>query len=223
MHAKTDSDVTSFDPSPPRSPKRIPYYVQSPSRDSHDGDKSSNMQPSPMGSPSHQSYGHHSRASSSSRISGGFNSFLAKKGNRKVNDKVWIGSKVIEEENGGYGDFYHNGEGFSRRVQFFIALVGFVLVFSLFCFIIWVASLHYKPQLSVKSLTVHNFYVGVGSDITGVPTKMLTVNCSMRMTVHNPATFFGIFVSSKPVNLMYSEITVATGEVSILTLATSTH
>jgi hypothetical protein len=75
----------------------------------------------------------------------------------------------------------------------------------------------------LQSLTVHNFYVGVGSDITGVPTKMLTVNCSMRMTVHNPATFFGIFVSSKSVNLMYSEITVATGEVSILTLATSTQ
>jgi hypothetical protein len=150
MHAKTDSDVTSFDPSPPRSPKRIPYYVQSPSRDSHDGDKSSTIQQSPMGSPSHQSYGHHSRASSSSRISGGYNSSLGKKGNRKLNDKVWIGSKVIEEENGGYGDFYHGGEGFSRKVQFFIAVVGFVFVFSLFCFIIWVASLHYKPQLSVK-------------------------------------------------------------------------
>ncbi|KAI5446082.1 hypothetical protein KIW84_014067 [Lathyrus oleraceus] len=74
------------------------------------------------------------------------------------------------------------------------------------------ASLHYKPQLSVKSLTVHNFYFGEGSDITGVPTKMLTVNCSMRMTVHNPASFFGIYVSSKSVNLMYSEVTVATGE-----------
>lgn len=47
---------------------------------------------------------------------------------------------------------------------------------------------------------------------------MLTVNCSMRMTVHNPAPFFGIHVSSKPVNLMYSEIAVATGEVRILPL-----
>lgn len=214
MHTKTDSDVTSFDPSSPRSQKQTPYYVQSPSRESsHDGDKSSTMQPSPMDSPSHQSYGHHSRASSSSRISGGYNSsFLGRKVNRKVNDKGWIGSKVIEEENGGYGDFDGDGNGVSRRVQFFVAVVGFLLVFSLFCFIIWAASLHYKPQLSVKSLTVHNFYFGEGSDVTGVPTKMLTVNCSMRMLVHNPATFFGIYVSSKSVNLMYSDLTVATGE-----------
>jgi len=49
--------------------------------------------------------------------------------------------------------------------------------------------------------------------MTGVPSKMLTVNCSARMKVHNPATFFGIHVSSKEVNLMYSEIRVASGEV----------
>ena len=67
--------------------------------------------------------------------------------------------------------------------------------------------------LSFQSFTVHNFLFGEGSDMTGVPTKMLTVNCSARMTVHNPATFFGIHVSSKAVNLMYSEMTVATGEV----------
>lgn len=41
---------------------------------------------------------------------------------------------------------------------------------------------------------------------------MLTVNCSMRMTVHNPVFFSGIYVSSKSVNLMYSEVTVVTGE-----------
>ncbi|XP_058763238.1 uncharacterized protein LOC131636647 [Vicia villosa] len=210
MHAKTDSDVASFDPSSPTSTKRAVYYVQSPSRDSHDGDKSSTMQPSPMDSPSHQSYVNHSRASSSSRISGGYNSSFGKKGNRKGNDdKGWIQSKVIEEED---GDFYHERNGVSRRFQFFIAIVGVLLVFGVFCFIIWAASLHYKPQLSVKSLTVHNFYFGEGSDVTGVPTKMLTVNCSMRMTVHNPASFFGIHVSSKSVNLMYSEVTVATGE-----------
>lgn len=68
-------------------------------------------------------------------------------------------------------------------------------------------------NLLLQSLTVHNFYVGEGSDLTGVPTKMLTTNCSVKMTVYNPATYFGIHVSSKSVNLMYSEIAVATGEV----------
>ncbi|XP_021275701.1 uncharacterized protein LOC110410375 [Herrania umbratica] len=66
--------------------------------------------------------------------------------------------------------------------------------------------------LKAPSLTVHNFYFGDGADITGVPSKMLTLNCSVAMTVYNPATFFGIHVSSNPVNLMYSEIVVATGQ-----------
>lgn len=169
MHAKTDSDVTSYAPSSPRSPKRQPvYYVQSPSRDSHDdgGDKSSTTHAtpacnSPMESPSHQSYGHHSRASSASRISGAYNnnnnnnnnasSLGGRKGNnRKRNEKGWPECKVIEEE-GGYGGFYGGGsKGLSRRTQVFIAVVGFVFIFSVFCLIIWGASLHYKPQLSVK-------------------------------------------------------------------------
>lgn len=153
MHAKTDSDVTSFGAS---SPPRPVYIVQSPSRDSHDGEKSPSMHAtpasnSPMESPSHPSYGHHSRESSSSRVSGSYNnsSVLGKKGDRKGNDRGWPECKVIEEE-GGYGDFYRQDKGLSRRTQFFLAIVGFALVFTLFCLIIWAASSPYKPQLSVK-------------------------------------------------------------------------
>lgn len=62
-------------------------------------------------------------------------------------------------------------------------------------------------------MAVHNVYFGEGSDTTGVPTKLLTTNCSLRITVYNPATFFGIHVSSTPINLMYSQIAVATGQV----------
>lgn len=212
MHAKSESDVTSLAPSSPsRSPKRAVYYVQSPSRDSHDGDKSSSMQAtpvynSPMESPSHPS---HSRASSASRFSGPFRSSSGRKGNRKRNDKGWPECNVIQEE-GSYGEF--DDRGLSRRCQAMVALLAFVLLFSVFCLIIWGASRPYKPDIVVKSLTVNNFYFGEGSDATGVPTKMFTVNCSLKMSVYNSATFFGIHVSSTPVNLMYSEISVATGQ-----------
>ncbi|ESW24848.1 hypothetical protein PHAVU_004G165600 [Phaseolus vulgaris] len=212
MHAKTDSDVTSMDTS--SSPKRAVYYVQSPSRDSHDGDKSSTMHAtpafnSPTDSPSHHSFGHHSRASSSSRVSGSFNiATWGRKGNRKHGgEKGLPDCKVIEEEED------EERKGLSRRTQIFVGVVGFALIFTVFCFIIAGAAKVFKVRVSVKSLTVHNFYFGEGSDTTGVPTKMLTVNCSVRIKMHNPATFFGIHVSSKEVNLMYSEITVATGEV----------
>lgn len=120
---------------------------------------------------------------------------------------------MIEEE-GDYAELYYgSGKGYlSRRCQILIALFGFVLIFSVFCLILWGASRPYKPRVTVKSLTVHNFYFGEGSDSTGVPTKMVTMNSSVRMTVYNRATFFGIHVSSTPINLMYSEIAVATGQ-----------
>ncbi|KAF9615406.1 hypothetical protein IFM89_023067 [Coptis chinensis] len=220
MHAKSESDVTSLAPSSPsRSPKRHVYYVQSPSRDSHDGDKSSSMQAtpvynSPMESPSHPSYGRHSRASSASRFSGPFRSSSGRKGNRKrnENEKGWPECDVIQEE-GSYDDL--DDRGLSRRCQALVALLGFVLLFTVFSLIIWGASRPYKAEIVTRSLTVNNLYFGEGSDATGVPTKMLTVNCSLKMSVYNPASFFGIHVSSTPVNLIYSEITVATGAVTI--------
>lgn len=158
MHAKSDSDVTSLAPSSPRSPKRPAYFVQSPSRDSHDGDKSSSMQAtpafnSPMESPSHPSYGRHSRASSASRFSGNFRSSSGTKGGRKGNDKGWPECKVIEEE-GDYGDMYRDKK-LSRRCQIFIGLFGFVVIFTIFCLIIWGASRPYKAQITLK---VCHFY-----------------------------------------------------------------
>ncbi|CAL9010077.1 unnamed protein product [Prunus brigantina] len=217
MHStKSESDVTSLAPSSPsRSPKLPVYYVQSPSRDSHDGDKSSSMQAtpiynnSPMESPSHPSFGRHSRNSSASRFSGIFRSSSGRKGGRKQrNDKGWPECKVIMEE-GAYDDF---DKGLSRRVQVCIALLSFVMLFTIFCLIIWGASRPYNATVVVKSLEISNFYIGEGSDFSGVPTKMLTVNGSLRLSVHNSASMFGIHVSSAPIILAYSEISVATGQ-----------
>ncbi|RDX73263.1 hypothetical protein CR513_47151 [Mucuna pruriens] len=215
LSAKSESDITSLAASSPsRSPKRPVYYVQSPSRDSHDGDKSSSMQAtpisnSPMESPSHPSFGRHSRNSSASRFSGIFRSSSGRKGSRKRNDKGWPECDVILEE-GSYNEF--GDKPFTRPFQAFIALLTFVLLFTVFCLIIWGASRPFKADVAVKSLTVHNLYVGEGTDSTGVLTKMLTVNGTLRMSIYNPATFFGIHVHSTPINLVFLEIPIATGE-----------
>ncbi|CAL0322042.1 unnamed protein product [Lupinus luteus] len=212
--AKSESDVTSLAPSSPsRSPKRPVYYVQSPSRDSHDGDKLSSMHAtpisnSPMESPSHPSFGRHSRNSSASRFSGIFRSSSGRKGGKKRNEKGWPECDVILEE-GSYGEY---DKGYTRRCQVLIAFFTFVVLFTVFCFIIWGASRPYKTEVTVKSLTVQNLYVGEGSDFSGVVTKMMTVNVSLRMNIYNPATFFGIHVHSTPINLLFSDISVATGE-----------
>ncbi|KAF7814259.1 late embryogenesis abundant protein [Senna tora] len=223
LSAKSESDITSLAPSSPsRSPKRPVYYVQSPSRDSHDGDKSSSMQAtpisnSPMESPSHPSFGRHSRNSSASRFSGIFRSSSGRKGggggSRKRNEKGWPECNVILEE-GSYDDLKELA--FTRRLQALMALFGFVVIFTVFCLIIWGASRPFNTEITVKSLTVHNLYIGEGSDFTGVPTKLLTVNGSLRINIYNPATFFGIHVHSTPINLVFSDITVASGQCVIL-------
>ncbi|XP_059640778.1 uncharacterized protein LOC132282950 [Cornus florida] len=216
LHTKSESDITSLAPSSPsRSPKRPVYYVQSPSRDSHDGDKSSSMQAtpnynSPMESPSHPSFGRHSRNSSASRFSGIFRSSSGRKWGRKRNEKGWPECNVIVEE--GKYDELDEDKGFSRRFQAMLALFSFIVLFTVFCLIIWGASRPYKVEVTVKSMSVNNLYIGTVSDFTGVTSKMLTVNGSLRMSIYNPATFFGMHVSSSPINLVYSEITVATGQ-----------
>ncbi|KAI3761558.1 hypothetical protein L1987_51978 [Smallanthus sonchifolius] len=213
MHTKSESDVTSLAPSSPsRSPKQPVYFVQSPSRDSQDGDKSSSIQAtpnfrSPMESPSHPSVGRHSRNSSSSRFSGIFRSHSGRKVHRKRNDKGWPECNVIVEE-GKYDD----EKRFTRRLQALMALLSFIVLFTVLCLIIWGAARPYKAEITVKSLAVNSLFIGEGSDSSGVITKMLTINGSLRLGVHNPATFFGIHVSSTPVNLVYSEIVIATGQ-----------
>lgn len=156
MHA-TDSDMTSLDTSSHGSPKRAVYYVQSPSRDSNDdGDKSSSAHAtpafnSPMDSPSHPSYGRHSRASSASRFSGNFRSGSGGKPNRKRNDNGWPNCDVIQEE-GNNDELYGDRRGLSRSCQLLIAVLGFAAIFSVFCLILWGASRPYKARVSVKVL-----------------------------------------------------------------------
>lgn len=216
LHTKSESDITSLAPSSPsRSPKRPVYFVQSPSRDSQDGDKSSSIQAtpnfrSPMESPSHPSMGRHSRNSSSSRFSGIFRSHSGRKVHRKRNDKGWPECNVIVEE--GKYDEYDDEKKLTRRLQALMALLSFIVLFTILCLIIWGAARPFKPEITVKSLTVNSLYIGEGSDSSGVITKMLTINSSLRLGVHNPATFFGIHVSSNAVNLLYSDIVIVTGQ-----------
>ncbi|KAL0438740.1 UNVERIFIED_CONTAM: hypothetical protein Slati_2357000 [Sesamum latifolium] len=153
MHAKTDSEVTSLAPSSPDN-RRPVYYVQSPSRDSHDGEKttmsfhSTPVMGSPMGSPphSHSSVGRHSRESSTSRFSGSL-----KPGSRKISpNDVGSGGRghgkggqknrkecdVIEEE--GLLEDEESSKGLPRRCYFLAFVVGFFVLFSLFALILWV-------------------------------------------------------------------------------------
>ncbi|KAK7320135.1 hypothetical protein RJT34_04869 [Clitoria ternatea] len=201
MHAKTDSEVTSLDASSTtRSPRRAVYYVQSPS---HDGEKTttslhSTPVLSPMGSPPHSH-------SSSSRFSGS-----RKMNNNHRNHKSWKDIDVIEEE-GLLQNDEHN-HSLSRRYYFLAFVLGFFLLFSLFSLILWGASRPMKPKIVIKSIKFDHLRVQAGSDATGVATDMITMNSTVKFTYRNTGTFFGVHVTSTPLDLSYSEIVIATGD-----------
>ncbi|KAF2295274.1 hypothetical protein GH714_032406 [Hevea brasiliensis] len=212
--SKTDSEVSSLtQSSPARSspPRRPVYYVQSPSRDSHDGEKTTNSFHStpvlsPMGSPPHShsnsSLGPHSRESSSTRFSGSLKPHRKTDGaNLKVSRKPWKEFDAIEEEGLLDGDIPQYG--LPRRCYFLAFVVGFFVLFCVF----FVDSLGCKST----SETYNHYEVQAGSDFSGVATELVSMNCSVKLTFRNTATFFGVHVKATPLDLTYSQLTVATG------------
>jgi len=240
-HAKTDSEVTSLDASSTtRSPRRAVYYVQSPS---HDGEKTttslhSTPVLSPMGSPPH-SHSSSSRFSGSRKINNNHHRNHKLPWNKDID--------VIEEEGLLQNEDRHRA--LSRRYYFLAFVLGFFLLFSLFSLILWGASRPMKPNVLIKvrflrnsssffslpngfsSLLDFTFWVSIqsikfdhlrvqaGSDSTGVATDMITLNSTVRFTYRNTGTFFGVHVTSTPLDLSFSEIVIATGNVRFIPLS----
>ncbi|XP_050291742.1 uncharacterized protein LOC126732779 [Quercus robur] len=222
---KTDSEVSSLSQSSPaRSPRRPVYYVQSPSRDSHDGEKTTNSfnsSPvlSPMGSPPHShsnsSLGPHSRESSSTRFSGSL-----KPGSRKNNNnsqrkgwKPWKDQFDSIEEEGLLNDEDGNQHFLRRRFYCLAFVVGFLVLFSSFSLILWGASRPQKPTITMKSILFDQFVIQAGADASGVATAMVSMNSTVKLTFRNTATFFGVHVTSTPLDLTYSQLKVASGTI----------
>ncbi|XP_023517684.1 uncharacterized protein LOC111781365 [Cucurbita pepo subsp. pepo] len=216
--AKTDSEVSSLTHSSPSS-RRPVYYVQSPSRDSHDGEKTTNSfhsSPvlSPMGSPPHShsnsSLGPHSRDSSSTRYSASVKPGSRKAANHKI-PKPWQRFDAIEEERLLEDD--GSSEGFSRRCYFLAFVISFVVLFSLFSLILWGASRPQKPTILMKSILFDKFVIQAGADFSGVATDLATMNATVKFVFRNTATFFGVHVTSTPLQLSYSQLTLASGTI----------
>lgn len=211
MHAKTDSEVTSQTASSPtRSPRRPVYFVQSPSRDSHDGEKTTNsFHSTPVLSPN-GSPGRHSRNSSSTRFSGSLRPASRKGSHQLQPRKGEKGFDAIEEE--GLVDDDHRS-GIPRRCYFLAFVVGFFVLFSFFALVLWAAAKPQKPDITMRSISFDQFVVNAGADASGVATEMVTINATIKFNFRNRGTFFGVHVSSTPVDLAYTELTLASGTI----------
>ncbi|KAL6211146.1 hypothetical protein ACLB2K_016373 [Fragaria x ananassa] len=210
MHAKSDSEVTmSVEQStPPRSPSRRPiYYVQSPSN--HDAEKMS-YGSSPMGSPGHPAYYHcspihHSRESSTSRYSASL---------KNPRNSAWKRLHRPGADSDSEPDDQNDAVSPGRNVRLYLCfLFLFVFLFTLFSLILWGASKSYKPHVLVKA----------GVDNSGLATDMLSLNSTVRIHYRNPGTFFGVHVTSTPLELHYYQLKVASGQIEKFYQARKTH
>ena len=71
-------------------------------------------------------------------------------------------------------------------------------------------------KLILQSIKFETLVIQAGSDNSGVATDMITMNATVKLSFRNTATFFGVHVKPSPVNLDYSRITLASGNVSSL-------
>lgn len=230
IHGKTDSEVTSSLAA--SSPNRAVYYVQSPSRDSHDGEKTTNSFHStpilsPMASPGRQS-----RDSSSTRYSGSLKpssqksttttSSSSRRHHRKSGaGKPWKEFDAIEEE--GLLDEDGGRRGLPRRCYFLAFIVGFFVLFTFFALILWGASRNQTPAVVMKSILFDTFIIQAGSDSTGVSTEMVTMNSTVKFVFTNKGTFFGVHVTSTPLDLSFSDLTLASGMMNKFYQARKSH
>lgn len=60
----------------------------------------------------------------------------------------------------------------------------------------------------------NNFAIQAGSDNSGVSTEMVAMNSTLKLMFRNKGTFFGVHVTSTPMGLSFSDLTLATGTVS---------
>uniref|UniRef100_A0A0D9VJ98 Uncharacterized protein n=1 Tax=Leersia perrieri TaxID=77586 RepID=A0A0D9VJ98_9ORYZ len=241
-HAKTDSDVTSLAPSsPPRSPRGRPaYYVLSPAASHPDvvvvgasggvgvgasggvaaAEKMSFAGSTPAESPLHYHYHHHhsgaavhhSRESSTGRL--------------LFSDQLRSGAAAgvpwrrlaQGSGSGSVGDEDDDEAGTAGVVSqwrcYALGAFAFVAVFAFFLLVLWGASKSYKPHVVVKSVVFETYHIQGGTDRTGVPTKMMSVNATVKLRFRNRGTFFSLHVTSTPFHLFYDDLTVASGHMA---------
>lgn len=65
-----------------------------------------------------------------------------------------------------------------------------------------------------QSVIFESYNIQAGMDYTGVPTKMMTINSTVKIVFYNRGTFFGVHVISTPLDLAFYDLKVASGYVS---------
>ncbi|CAL9782686.1 unnamed protein product [Musa acuminata subsp. burmannicoides] len=221
MHTKSDSAMTSLAASsPPQSPS---LYTMSPTHSHHDADGVSIVGSSPGASPLHPNYHHHRYAGSpiqhfrDSSASLKYASSWRKIHNHHQHAHYHHGAASSDcsesDDDDDDGDGGVGGGGDPVPVHCYAAwfALGSILIFTLFSLGLWGASKSYRPAVYVKGVVFQSYHLQAGTDVTGVSTKMLSINSTVSIAFRNPATFFSVHTSSTPLVMYYSELKIASG------------
>ncbi|CAA6667663.1 unnamed protein product [Spirodela intermedia] len=112
---------------------------------------------------------------------------------------AWKNCSVIEEE--GLLEDEDGERGLPRRCRYILAfLLGFFVLFSSFSLILW------APAVPASHRSIRERW-------QRVPTDMVSMNSTVKLSFRNTAAFFGLHVSSTPVELFYSQLALATGNI----------
>ncbi|RHN42656.1 hypothetical protein MtrunA17_Chr8g0379281 [Medicago truncatula] len=105
--------------------------------------------------------------------------------------------------------------------KYICCFFGFLLLFALVCFILWAVGRSFKPRANLENIVFKKLDVQFGNDRTEVPTYLLSLNSTITMMYTNPATYFGVHVTSTLLQLRYYDLTLASGQVHpLLSLVT---
>ncbi|KAG6475768.1 uncharacterized protein LOC122024091 [Zingiber officinale] len=210
-HGNTESEATATISlsSPRRSPPRQAYFVQSPTEA---GD--SRTIPSYHSSPARSPPFYHGSGSWGSSTADKFARPAGGGGGSRSRypgyDTTWQDLEEIEEERLIHGE-REQGDGIPARF-YVLGFVGvFLLLFFLFALILWGASHDKQPLVTMNSITIGEFNVQAGTDSSLVPTNLVTLNSTVKLSYRNTGGFFGVHVTSTPVLLNYYQLTIASG------------
>ncbi|KAG2243793.1 hypothetical protein Bca52824_094358 [Brassica carinata] len=188
------------------------YFVQSPPNT--DVDKiSTGSGLSPFGSPGNRQgqvsqYNHESVAESPSTLR---SSWPLRNGYSSL--QVHDHDHPLDEDDDDYDEIDGSDEKRGRKTRFYSCLLfTFVLAFTIFCLILWGVSKSFSPIVTLKGMVIESLNVQSGNDASGVLTDMLTLNSTVTMLYKNPATFFTVHVTSSPLQLSYSQLILASGQ-----------
>lgn len=99
--------------------------------------------------------------------------------------------------------------------QFFTFRMNFELGHDQFCVFSMKSDISLDKFCILQSIKFDHLRVQAGSDSTGVATDMITMNSTLKFTYRNTGTFFGVHVTSTPLELSYSDIVIASGNVRL--------